>query len=385
MGVNEQANDYGKVKLFKCADKPKTRAVIGKTILYWISYWKTKILNHMKIRVIAAFVLFIFMSCSSKNEETIVFWISGFKPVCDMGAGNTNCLFISKTDNLQQENWELFYSAIEGFEFEEGFLKKVKVLVTAQDDAVAADQSAMRYTLVKELDKTEDSRVLLARDWELESMADQTLQTNHPTPSLTFNLSGMQINGNAGCNTYTGNIKELGLERITFDNLLNTLRICEAQSVEDSYFSAIHEVKSFKVKNDKLYLLDKDGTLKLTFTQMTKTKHRIRINDIWAAVRIEGYPINRMVTVPGLEVNTTEMKIYGNDGCNDYFGTVKDLTETAFTIENIGPTRKMCPDMEIPERYKQALLKVRTYTFNERILILNDDNGNEVLAFMKVD
>ena len=95
----------------------------------------------MKIPVIAAIVLFLFMSCSSKNEETSVFWISGFKPVCDMGAGNTNCLFISKTDNLQQENWELFYSAIEGFEFEEGFIKKVKVLVTAQDDAVAADQT----------------------------------------------------------------------------------------------------------------------------------------------------------------------------------------------------------------------------------------------------
>ncbi len=339
----------------------------------------------MKIRVIAAIVLFLFMSCSSKNEETSVFWISGFKPVCDMGAGNTNCLFISKTDNLQQENWELFYSAIEGFEFEEGFIKKVKVLVTAQDDAVAADQSAMRYTLVKELEKTEDSRVLLARDWELESMADQTLQTDHLAPTLTIHLSGMKISGNAGCNTYNGNIKELGLERIAFDNLLNTLRICEAQSVEDAYLSAINEVRSFKVKNDRLYLIDKDGKLKLTFIQMTKTKQRIRINDIWAAVRIEGYPINRMVTVPRLEVNTSEMKIYGNDGCNDYFGTLKDLTETGLAIENIGSTRKICPDMEIPERYKQALLKVRAYNFNEQILILKDDNGNEVLAFMKVD
>ena len=102
-------------------------------------------------------------------------------------------------------------------------------------------------------------------------------------------------------------------------------------------------------------------------------------------MRIEGYPINRMVTVPRLEVNTSEMKIYGNDGCNDYFGTLKDLTETGLAIENIGSTRKMCPDMEIPERYKQALLKVRTYTFNEQILILKDANGNEMLAFMKVD
>jgi heat shock protein HslJ len=339
----------------------------------------------MKIPVISVIVLFIFMSCSSKNEETSVFWISGFQPNCDKGAGSSYCLFISKSDDLQQENWELFYSTIEGFQFEEGFIKKVKVLATAQDDSVAADQSALRYTLVKELDKTEDSRLILAGDWELESMADQTLQTDHLAPSLTINLSGMKISGNAGCNTFNANIKELGLERISFGNMLNTLRICEAQSIEDAYLSAIQEVSSFKVKNTKLYLLDKDGKLKLTFSQMAKTKNRIRINDIWAAVRIDGYPINRMVKVPRFEVNTAEMKIYGNDGCNDYFGTIKDLTETGIAIENLGSTKKMCPDMEIPERYKQGLLKVKTYTFNERILILNDDNNNEVLAFMKAD
>ena len=115
------------------------------------------------------------------------------------------------------------------------------------------------------------------------------------------------------------------------------------------------------------------------------TSNEVRIHDIWAAVRIEGYPINRMVTVPRLEVNTTEMKIFGNDGCNSYFGTISEISDSMLILQNIGTTGKMCPNMEIPDRYLSAISKVEHYEFIDNLLVLSDRENNELLAFMKVD
>ena len=111
----------------------------------------------------------------------------------------------------------------------------------------------------------------------------------------------------------------------------------------------------------------------------------MRTQDIWVAIRIGGYPINRMVTVPRLEVNTKEMKVYGNDGCNEYFGQIAMVTKNKVSFGNIASTRKMCPDMETHKRYNDALSKVKSYVFDEQVLIFREGEGTEVLAFIKKD
>lgn len=110
-----------------------------------------------------------------------------------------------------------------------------------------------------------------------------------------------------------------------------------------------------------------------------------RLNDVWAAVRIQGNPINRMVDVPRLEINISEMKIYGNDGCNNYFGSISELTENNITLKGLGGTKKMCANMEVPDRFNKALSKISSYRLDKQFLIFDDDDGNEILAFTKTD
>jgi heat shock protein HslJ len=339
----------------------------------------------MKRIVILFLCLLILVSCTENKEQISSFWISGFKVSCDPGAGLTECLLVSGTDDLDNTDWELFYANIDGFTFEEGYLKKVKVDTKKPEGDIAADQSAFVYKLVEESEKKKDTRLLLQGDWQVESIKGQSKSPDSKALSLSFDLKDMKINGFAGCNSYQGSMKLIGLGGIVFGDLLNTLSICENLAIEDNYLGALREVKAFKVAHSKLYLQDKEGQSQLVFTKMDKTKNSIRINDIWSAVRIEGNPINRMVSVPRLEINTSEMKIYGNDGCNEYFGSISELTEKRIAVGNIGSTRKMCPDMEIPQRYNNALSKVEAYLFDKQILVFKDSEGNEVLAFMKAD
>ena len=114
----------------------------------------------------------------------------------------------------------------------------------------------------------------------------------------------------------------------------------------------------------------------------TISKTSIEAN--WQAVRVNGNPINRMVNTPVLELNIQEMKINGTDGCNNFFGTISELNENQISFSQIGSTRKMCPDMEIPDQFLSGLNKISQFSFDKSILIFSDQNNNEVLALMKM-
>ena len=228
-------------------------------------------------------------------------------------------------------------------------------------------------------------RSLLQSDWQLEKINGESLEESMTIPTLRINLSEMRLSGNSGCNNYTGAITELDNKIIKIGDMASTLKLCPEANYEDQYMNLLKQVKTFEVNDSSLSFKDGNNNKILEFTKQSGTKNTMRIHDIWSAVRIEGHPINRMVTVPRLEINTKEMKIYGNDGCNDYFGSIEDLTKDAILLGTIGSTRKMCQDMEVPERYMNALNKTKHYKFEENFLLLTDPDDNEILAFMKVD
>ncbi|MCE2612856.1 META domain-containing protein [Flavobacteriaceae bacterium D16] len=337
-------------------------------------------MKHITLLFIAILIL---ASCANKKEQVSTFWISGFKVSCDAGAGKSNCLLINKSDELKDDSWELFYSDIEGFGFRQGDLKKVEILIEQPEDgALASDVSKMKYTLIKELEEITDPRAALAVNWQLEELNGTVINERIIHPTLTFSLLEMEIHGNGGCNSYNGTITKLGLNSIAFGDLIKTLKMCAEDTVEEEYLNALSKVSFFEIENTRLTFYNKEEKPVLIFKEPTKPDNKVRLHDIWSVVRMGGHPINSMVTIPRLEINTSDMKIYGNDGCNEYFGTVNMLTENNISFGNIGSTRKMCPDMEIPQRYNNALSKVNSYVFDEQVLVFTDEEGKEILALL---
>lgn len=340
----------------------------------------------MKKFVIVFSVIALVMSCNTNNKETSVIWVSGFKAKMDTDKGTSEQLLISKTESLENEKWEPLFSDIDGFVFEEGVLKKLEVLeskIESSNDNT--DQNHHKFTLIKVLDTLSDHRLMLNKKWQLELLGSQIIKDSTNVPTLQFNLNDMSLSGHTGCNSYQGAIAQLGINTLEITNIAKTLRLCSDDTYEDKFMNLFNQVKSYDIEQSRLIFKDASGKPILAFSEEESTPNQVRIYDIWNAVRVGGYPINRMVTVPRFEVNTQDMKIYGNDGCNEYFGSITQLSNTAITIENIGSTRKMCPDMEFPERYMTALKQVKGYDFEENILILKNANDEEVLAFIKGD
>lgn len=117
---------------------------------------------------------------------------------------------------------------------------------------------------------------------------------------------------------------------------------------------------------------------------------KFRIHDIWALEAIDGKTVERpndndRMQIPSIEINLTEMRIMGTDGCNNFHGSIKSIEEDELKLGPIAATMKMCYNMEIPNKFNVAINKVGTYKIENLKLYFFDEKGTELLRFKKVD
>lgn len=306
------------------------------------------------------------------------------KTECSSGAGKMQCLYVHKGESLDHPKWETFYAPIEGFQFEEGYLKKLKIK-SEKIENPPADGSSIKYVMVKELEKKIDFRVMLSGNWILNKINDIPIDRSIELPELEININQMKIVGTGGCNNYSGDIASLTNNTISFRTISMTEKACINKNIETDYFKALNKVTNFKIKDKILMFYDENENLLLTFIEKNAGDVNLRIQDVWIATKFDRNPINRMLIIPTMEINLADMKVFGNDGCNEYSGTIKKLTENQLEFGILASTRKMCRNMDAPESFHKAMAKVKSYKLNDTNLILMDENGEEVLTFLKKD
>lgn len=219
----------------------------------------------MKRRLILlASTIFVLQSCSSVKESTL--WVSGYKVEASAGAGKMQTLLVNEDSDVNSENWQNFYAPIEGFQFEEGYLKQIKVKKEELDkETVPADASSIKYTLKEEISKITDNRALLQGDWVLAKINGHVINRMVVLPTMTIDLSKNNVSGSDGCNLYSGSITSLSQNEINFGTLASTKKACINENIATEYYKALAEVTSYKFENSKLSLLNDKGELLVTF------------------------------------------------------------------------------------------------------------------------
>ncbi len=114
--------------------------------------------------------------------------------------------------------------------------------------------------------------------------------------------------------------------------------------------------------------------------------NKFRLHDIWAleAIDEEDIDINNE-NLPNLEINLTESRVMGSDGCNRYVGKIETADRESIQFGNLSGTRKACPEMELPNSFNQAMMLVASYKVEDLKLYLYDEDKKEILRFRKVD
>ncbi len=222
------------------------------------------------IRLLALFPLVLFLAACTPRAATGVaddnintYWVNSSKVPCT-GVAPRQCLQVKRGNQLSEGQWENFYSSIQGFDYEPGYLYLLRVRETQLPAAqVPADASSIRYELVEVVEKRRDKKLRLYDIWALESVAGEAVDfTASPAgqqPNLELNLTEMRVMGTNGCNTFTGQITGVTDEQLTFGPLAMTRRACKDNNLADCVTAALDQVAGYRIKGLKLTLLDESG------------------------------------------------------------------------------------------------------------------------------
>lgn len=200
-------------------------------------------------------------------EKHNVYWVSGKKVPCSVGAGKGMCLQVYQGEKLEEATWKSFYATIKGFEFEEGYYKKIEVKEEQLDsDRVPADASSIKYTLVKELDNRLDYKSFLQGEWTLIKMNSNPISKMMAVPILNIDVETMKIAGSDGCNNYSASINKLTANEIAISPIASTKKLCRNKNIGVEYTHALAEITSYSIgDNQQLTLSSEGNTISLTY------------------------------------------------------------------------------------------------------------------------
>jgi heat shock protein HslJ len=195
----------------------------------------------------------------------VIYHVNSYRVPC-VGMAPMSCLQVRRGDAAVGE-WQNFYSQIRGFDYEPGYLYRLRVRETPlPPEQVPADASSIRYELVEVLDREPDPRMRIHDIWALERVDGSSIDSfdadsRREAPYMEFNVKRREYFGNDGCNPVRGAILEVGAEELRLDSGTydDTTHSCGDGMLQSQFAAAIARVARWQREGLELALLDDNG------------------------------------------------------------------------------------------------------------------------------
>lgn len=305
-----------------------------------------------------------------------------------VGVGPMQCMMVKENPD---DEYQFFYSEIEGFTFEPGYTYVVRVRVEPVANA-PADVSNLKYTLIEVVSQeamaaagTATGSALEGPTWQLTGVADASgvVSAAPEGVTATATFADGRVSGSGGCNNYSATYTLDGDSLTVMPGPMTMMACPEPQmTVEQQLMAALGATAAYEIANGELHLLNADGQVVATFTVLAPTS---LTGVIWVATMVN----NGREAVVGVLEDTTitavfdaEGKVGGSAGCNRYFAgyTVEGAT---IAIEPPASTRKMCAEaiMQQEQAYLAMLPRVATFAIQGDELELRTADGALVASY----
>ncbi|MGD1892701.1 MAG: DUF4377 domain-containing protein [Cyclobacteriaceae bacterium] len=132
-----------------------------------------------------------------------------------------------------------------------------------------------------------------------------------------------------------------------------------------------------------------DPSIRYTLVKVLDKQNdpRLVLNDIWMLESLEGQPIDttQLIKHPYLEIHLADQRVMGHDGCNQFNGGIELANDQKLVFGVLASTRKMCQQMEVPDKFSRLIGATSTYSLEDNVLRLYDEQQNELMTLGKTD
>lgn len=194
------------------------------------------------------------------DSDTI--WVNSSKTNCNAALPAHFNLQTQEGTFKPEGNWDCFYSEIEGFEFEPGFIYQLETT-----KKMAEGKPALAF--VKVISKVRDNNYYRIHDiWALTHINEAVIDISTNRPNIEINLTTQQVMGRAFCNQYSGNLTAYSTNKIEFGPIVSTKMMCPNNAQENVYFDALAAIRSYKIKSMQLLFFDENDNELLRFQKV---------------------------------------------------------------------------------------------------------------------
>ena len=211
-------------------------------------------------KILPAFLVLLLFSCGSGDKDVHTYWINSYTVPCE-GAALMQCLQFQKAEEMLHGEWVSMADHIEGFDYEPGYLYKLKVKEVALAKP-AADGSSIKYELISIEDRMDDPILTINSIWEAEKINGEAFEVdrNNDIPRIEVNARAKSISGTDGCNFFNGSFAKLTSSEMQLAPMAQTKRACQGMDYADAFMQALGSANNFSVSadNQNLVLLSGD-------------------------------------------------------------------------------------------------------------------------------
>ncbi len=184
-------------------------------------------------------------------------WVNSSYAKCE-NPSQVNYLATQTNPEIDPTKWECKFKEITDFNFEPGYLYKLKVYATSTDGLTLAMDSI--------ISKEWDANYHRIHDlWALTEMNGQTLEISETRPNIEINLTTMKSLGKGNCNNFSGNITNYSTSTIRFEQIASTKMMCPNHAQETLFFEAMGKVVTYSIEKLALTMYDSQQNPVLRF------------------------------------------------------------------------------------------------------------------------
>lgn len=287
-------------------------------------------------------MLFLTVSTAVFAQETIKMRVKDQRVSCT-GVAPMECLEVKIG---KDKDWSYFYDEIEGFDYEPGYVYKLKVERTKRKGNLPADASVYTYKLKKMVCKKKvkasasGTRPYVDRKMVLTQINGKNIATGNVY--VTMNSATGMMQGKSGCNSFGASYK-LDKDRIQISRGMGTLMACDAESMklESDFLKALEQEK---------FTVEVKGKNVMFINSSKKTVFVFEIQDeksIWSFIDGKKWKLIQMDRIGQdygkayITFDVKNHKVSGNGGCNNFFGTFT-TADNNIRFSGLGSTRMAC-------------------------------------------
>lgn len=221
--------------------------------------------------------------------------------------------------------------------------------------------------------------------WKLDELNGNILL---PNTNIVLNFDGNRLSGNDGCNSFGGSYTLKGNNLTIGEDLMSTMMACDESIMQQAgnFTNALMNTKKYKVVNDRLQLLDKEGKVMAVFSVQSQEL----AGTSWNVTSIYSEANDAIVSNQDSEEAKqtisfdTEGKINGNAGCNTFMGTY-NVKDGKLSFGETATTRMMCAEetMKAESDFLAALNNAASYRITGNSLQILAENGNTLMTLIQ--